>query len=96
MPGYSTKEFKLNFLTYKVGTTKFKVTFTNPITKEYLFFNLEMKALQQELQGTVELVCPVREVIQKVIMIANPLSNSIEISKNMIVCDNDYVSIDPD
>jgi Flagellar-associated PapD-like len=95
-PGYTTKEYKLNFLTYKTGTTKFKVTFTNPSSKEYLFFNLEMKALQQELQGTIELICPVREVIQKVIMIANPLSNSIEITKSMISCDNDYVLIEPE
>ena len=95
-PGYSTKEYKLNFLTYKIGVTKFKVTFTNPVTKEYLFFNIEMKATQQELQGTIELICPVREVIQKVIMIANPLSTSIEISRSMIICDNDYVLIEPD
>ena len=55
-----------------------------------------MKATQQELQGTIELICPVREVIQKVIMIANPLSTSIEISRSMIICDNDYVLIEPD
>ena len=95
-PGYSIKDYKLNFLTYKTGTTKFKVTFTNPATREYLFFNLEMKATQQELQGTVELICPVREVTQKVIMIANPLATPIEISRSMIVCDNDYVQIEPD
>ena len=94
--GYSIKDYKLNFLTYKIGTTKFRVTFTNPVTKEYLFFNLEIKATQQELQGTVELICPVREVMRKVIMIANPLSNPIEISKSMMVCDKDYVLIEPD
>lgn len=95
-PGYSTKEYKLNFLTYKVGTTKFKVTFTNPMTREYLYFNVEMKAMQQELQGTIELICPIREIVQKIIMVANPLSSPLEISKNMIVCDNDYVMIEPD
>lgn len=95
-PGYSTKEYKLNFLTYKTGLTKFKVTFTNPATKEYIFFNIEMKATQQELQGTVELIGSVREVVSKIITIANPLSTPIEISRNMIQCDNDYVLIEPD
>lgn len=96
VPAFTTKEYKLNFLTYKTGTTKFKITFTNPATKEYLFFNIEMKALQQEQQGVVELIAPVRDVAQKMIMIANPLDSPLEISRAMIVCDNDYVLIEPD
>jgi hydrocephalus-inducing protein len=95
-PGYSTKEYKLNFLTYKTGLTKFKVTFTNSSTKEYIFYNVEMKATQQELQGTIELIGSIREVVSKVIMIANPLNSSIEIQRSMISCDNDYVIIEPD
>ena len=95
-PGYSVKEYKLNFLTYKTGVTKFKVTFTNASTKEYLFYNVEMKATQQELQGTIELIGSVREVVSRVIMIANPLKSPIEIQRSMIQCDNDYVVIEPD
>ena len=34
------KVFKLNFLAYKVELVKFRVTFTNKTTSEYIYFNM--------------------------------------------------------
>jgi len=36
--GESTKDFKLNFLAYKQGTYKVKVTFMNDSSGEYLSY----------------------------------------------------------
>lgn len=36
-----------------------------------------------------------RETVSKVIMIANPLDTPIDITSDQVVCDNDYVIINP-
>jgi len=38
--GESSKDFKLNFLTYKTGTFKFNITFKNETSGEYLFYKM--------------------------------------------------------
>jgi|Transcript_36385 hypothetical protein len=43
VPPGSMKDYKLNFVSYKQGVTKFTVKFTNLVSKEYLYYNLEMK-----------------------------------------------------
>jgi len=96
VPGSSTKDYKLNYLTYKVCTMKFKVQFTNPTSKEYIFYLVEMKASSQDIQGKVELACAVRESTSKVIMLDNPLETSVQIDSKMITCDNEYVITSPE
>ena len=81
--GYSINDYKLSFLTYKISTTKFRVTFTNPVTKEYLFFNLEIKV-------TVGTIGKRRAYMPSKIGNAEgdhdcESSNPIEISKKMIL-----------
>lgn len=44
LAGSSSKDFKLNFLTYKAGETKFKVMFLNETSGEFLFFNVKVVA----------------------------------------------------
>lgn len=61
--GNSTKEYKLNFLTYKVGDTNFKVTFLNEQSGEYLFYNIKAVAGEPGIQSTIELFSPVRETV---------------------------------
>ena len=62
VPGGSAKEYKLNFLTYKLGTTRFKVSFKNEKTREFIYYELSVKATVQDLIGVVELSSPVREL----------------------------------
>lgn len=38
--GESNKDFKLNFLTYKVGTYKFTITFKNETSGEFLLYKV--------------------------------------------------------
>lgn len=42
--GASVKEYKLNFLSLKTGSYKFKVTFKAEKTGEYAFFNVDVTA----------------------------------------------------
>lgn len=93
VPGGSAKEYKLNFLTYKLGTTKFKVTFKNEKTREFIYYDLTVKAGTQDLISLVELASPVRELSSEVITIENPLDKEVEITREMITCDNEYVNI---
>jgi len=94
--GSSTKEYKLNFLTYKAGDTNFKVTFTNESTKEYMFYKVKVTATPPGIQSTIELISPVRETVTKMIIIENPTSSDVEISKKEFVINNEYISITPD
>ena len=94
--GNSTKEYKLNFLTYKAGETNFKFVFTNEQTKEYLFFNIKTTANEPGVQSTIELAAPVRDTASKMIIIENPTSKDVEISKTEFAIENEYISMSPD
>ena len=54
-----------------------------------------MKATAQDLMGLVELASPVRELTSKVLTIENPLDKDVEITREMVVCENEYVIINP-
>ena len=95
VPGSTTKDYKLTFITYKLGVTKFTVTFKNPANDEYLFYTLELKATSQDTMGEVELACPVRETVQRVIMLGNPLSKQVDIPREQVFINNDYVQVSP-
>lgn len=95
IPPNSTKEYKLNFVTYKQGVTKFSIKFRNPVSREYIFFNIELRATGQDSQGIVELTSPVREVAHKAIMLANPLDHVIDIDTSIAVCNNDHITLSP-
>jgi len=95
VPGSTTKDYKLTFITYKLGVTKFTVTFKNPVNDEYLFYTLELKATSQDTMGEVELACPVRETVQRVIMLGNPLSKQVDIPREQVFINNDYVQVSP-
>lgn len=95
VPGGASKEYKLNFLTYKIANTKFKVSFTNEKTGEFITYELLMKATQQDLIGVVELVASVRDTSSKVIMIENPLDTAVDITSDQVVVDNEYLVVNP-
>lgn len=96
LQGNSTKEYKLNFLTYKAGETNFRVIFTNDQTKEYLYYTVKVAATEPEIQATIELAAPVRETTTKMIIIENPTTKDVEITKEEFKIDNDYIKITPD
>lgn len=50
MPALATKDFALRFLAFKEGVTAATVTFTNDITGEYLFHELNFVATPPGVQ----------------------------------------------
>ena len=92
----SSKDYKLNFLTYKEGETNFITTFKNEQSGEYIFYNVNVKASEPGLQGmSIELICPVRETVTKLITIENPTSKEIQISREDFKFENENIEIEP-
>ena len=94
--GDSLKDFKLNFLAYKVGTYKVKLTFLNETTGEFLPFILTVAATEADLLETIELVSPIRESVSRIVTIENPTDLEVVIAKNMFTCANEYIELGPE
>ena len=93
----SKKEYKLSFKAIKETSYTFKVTFENVDTKEYVFFNVTVnvtQALAKPLNST-ELIGEVREIATGSFTISNPLSIDVEITKEQITCESEYLSLSP-
>jgi hypothetical protein len=80
--GESSKDYKLNFLTYKTGVYKFVITFKNESSGEYLLYKMQIQATEPDLIEKIELASPIRESISKVVTIENPTDNEVTIMKN--------------
>lgn len=80
--GESSKEFKLNFLAYKSGAYKVKISFMNESSGEYLSYNLSVQVTDPDLIERIELVSAIRESIAKVITIENPTDSEIILAKS--------------
>jgi len=94
--GESTKDFKLNFLAYKVGAYKVKLTFLNESSGEYLSYVLSVQAGEADLLETIELVSPIRESVSRIVTIENPTDAEVVIAKSQFTCTSEYVEIGPE
>lgn len=59
--GMQTKEYKMTFNAFKEGTTELKVTFTNPKTGEYVFYELQYTAESAKVLASIPMETRVRE-----------------------------------
>ena len=96
MAGNSSKDYKLSFITYKAGLSKFVVTFKNEQTGEYLFYKMNVTATEPDMIDQIELASPIRESISKAITIENPTDAEVTIQKNQFIITNDYIDILPE
>jgi len=94
--GESTKDFKLNFLAYKVGSYKVKLTFLNETSGEYLSYILQVQAGEADLLETIELASPIRESISRIVTIENPTDTEVIISKSQFTCTSEYIDLGPE
>jgi hypothetical protein len=79
-----TKEFPVRFISYCEGNSQARITFTNPITGEYCFYDIFAKTTMAEVLETFSLEAPVRQTARAVITIENPLSLDHVISMGSI------------
>ena len=96
MAGNSSKDYKLSFLTYKAGLSKFVVTLKNESTGEYLFYKMNVQATEPDIIDKIELVSPIRDSVSKAITIENPTDSEVVIQRNMFTINNEYIEIMPE
>jgi hydrocephalus-inducing protein len=94
--GDSTKDYKLNFLTYKAAQTKVVITLKNEQSSEYMFYKINISSTEPDLIEELELASPVRESVSRIIAIENPTDQEVEIPKNQWVMANEYLDIQPE
>lgn len=70
----SLNVYLCRFNSYLEGTTKARIVFTNPNTKEYCFYELTAKAIGAEVLDTIAIESPVRQTARYVLTCENPLS----------------------
>ena len=81
VPANGLRTYKLNFLGLKEGESfEMKVTFRNLENGEFLFYNIKANVTAAIIMGSVELNAPVRQTVQHVISIENPMSLEKEVT----------------
>jgi hydrocephalus-inducing protein len=77
VPPLLTRDFKLNFYSFKEGVTNAKITFKNELTQEFVFYNIVIKSLPPGIISSFEMSTPVRQLCTKEITISNPLATPV-------------------
>ncbi|CAM9276269.1 unnamed protein product, partial [Ectocarpus fasciculatus] len=74
------KDFQIRFQSYVEGSTKAKITFTNPDNGEYFFYDIEAKTTAAEALETIAVEASARQTSRYVISIENPLGGDIPVT----------------
>ncbi len=74
---------------------KLTIYFRNGETNEFISYKINLNVAAADIQGKLELSSVVRETTMKLITLENPLSKSVLLTKDMITCDNENVTIHP-
>lgn len=88
--GMQTKEYKMTFNAFKEGTTELKVTFTNPKTGEYVFYELQYTAESAKVLASIPMETRVREPMSHAITLENPLDQTVTLTST---CASEVVSV---
>ena len=81
VPANGLRTYKLSFFGLKEGESfETKVTFTNPESGEYVFYNIKANVTAPIIMGKVKMNAPVRQTMQHVLSIENPLSMDKEVT----------------
>ena len=98
---YSTMFPRMSrFVSFTEGTSKGTVTFTNPVTGEYSFFELSARTTMAEVQETICVESPVRQTARHIITVENPLPADVDVAmgsrakpEEWWTCDSPYVKV---
>lgn len=88
------------FISHTEGTSKGKITFTNPQTGEYAFFELTAKTTMPEVLETIVIESPVRQTARYIITVENPLPKDAIVTMGSMAkptewwsCDSPYIKV---
>ena len=90
VPALATRDCKLQFMAYKEGVTKARVRFTNEASGEWLFYDVSVEATAPDLQGSLALECPARQLVKASppIVVKNPLAYDVTLA-----CEADHTQL---
>jgi hydrocephalus-inducing protein len=74
VPALNSRDYKLNFLGYKEGVSQAAVRFTNLGTGEFVLYKVRIMVTAPGIQDSITLETPVRQSVQHLITLENPLS----------------------
>ena len=94
------KEFHMRFLSFVEGNAKARITFTNPNTGEYCFYDLSAKTTGAEVLEEIVIESPVRQTARYIIAAENPLPKDAVVSMGSVgkpdewyTCDSKVVKV---
>lgn len=96
VPPLGERNYKMTFFAYTEGVTNARITFTNEVTGEYLFYELKLTATEAGVMDTLTLNCPVRQSVKQMITLENPLragGGSITFPTDWWECDDPNVRV---
>ncbi|XP_059190373.1 hydrocephalus-inducing protein homolog [Centropristis striata] len=74
VPALASRDYKINFFTYREGQYNTKVTFCNEVSGEYLYYLVNFKATSPGVVSTIELQTAVRQTASAAVQVENPLT----------------------
>jgi len=92
----SHKDYKLNFLALRAGTYKFKCTFKDSTSEEFIFYTFVITVEDNSEVERIELESPIRESVTSSIIIENPTDQEVEVNRSQFTIANEYIEIHPE
>ncbi len=95
----SSQNYEMQFYSYVEDVTVCKVTFTNPETDVYVWYEFKVTAAASESFKTLYFDTVVRQTVQRTLLMTNPLPTNEAISlvttqdRYWWTCDNPYIHV---
>ncbi|KAA3676807.1 uncharacterized protein DEA37_0002697, partial [Paragonimus westermani] len=85
VPAGGSREYKLHFFSYREGNTMVRVTFTNELTEDYQFYEINFRTVRPKSLATIKIRTPVRKSAKHSFRMENPLNVPITFQLNSTV-----------
>ncbi|KAF8569703.1 hypothetical protein P879_07051, partial [Paragonimus westermani] len=85
VPADGSREYKLHFFSYREGNTMVRVTFTNELTEDYQYYEINFRTVRPKSLATIKIRTPVRKSAKHSFRMENPLNVPITFQLNSTV-----------
>lgn len=86
VPGNKVKDYKMAYQPFKTGATAAKVTFTNPETGEYLFYDVQLTAGEAGSPPDIKVEAICRQQLTHTIPVENPFNQEVTLQVQLGAC----------
>lgn len=91
---HGEREFHMRFNSFVEGKSKAKITFTNPISREYCFYELTATTTTPEVLETIQMEAPVRQTSRFILSVENPLPSDAAVTMGSLAKPDEWWSCD--